>query len=68
MCRCHGGKHEFSKNRSEAMDDKTNTESSHSTVLKSDCYNNRTTIRYGSGYCIGSTTYVCSVVIDSNVL
>ena len=55
----------FSKNRSEAMDDKTNTESSHSTVLKSDCYNNRTTVRYGSGiYCISSTIYVCSVVID----
>ena len=39
----------FSKNRSEGMDDKINTESSHSTVLKPDCYKNRTTIRYGSG-------------------
>ena len=44
------GNMNFSKNRSEAMDDKTNTESSHATVLKSDCYNNRTTVRYGSGY------------------
>ena len=44
------GNMNFSKNRSEAMDDKTNTESSHSTVLKSDCYNNRTAVRYGSEY------------------
>ena len=44
------GNMNFSKNRSEAMDDKTNRDSSHTTVLKSDCYNNKTTVRYGSGY------------------